>query len=109
MSLFADPANNFKSTLELTPASGCNQSKNHRDFPNNTEESNSSKVFRIVWHAIYEKCDYLRRRTKIFQSFVSRESNKPLAKQFRRSLRLNKSAKKKGYEQYMSDEDKRCL
>ncbi|XP_075160275.1 phospholipid scramblase 1 isoform X3 [Haematobia irritans] len=119
MTVICETASNFKSTLELTKTVGSNNNHKrdgksprssdadvHGQEDNVPEEGHGAKVLRIVWHTLYEKFDYLRRRTQIFKNFVGRENNKPLVKKFRRSLRLNKSAKNKGYEYFMSDEDR---
>lgn len=127
MTIICESVSNFKSTLELAKtfpdanknrindsASNCDRHRDRKQCQNNSnnnndsnEESNSAKVLRIVWHALYDKYEHLRRRTQILRNFVSRENNKPLAKKIRRSIRLNKSAKKKGYEFFLSDEEKR--
>lgn len=105
MTVICDSVTNFKSTLELT--TNAPSSDHQQQQQQNNSENTRSKVLRIVWHSLYEKYENLRKRTQIFKSLVYRESNKPLAKKFRRSLRLNKSAKKKGYDYFLSDEDKR--
>lgn len=115
MTVISDPVVNFKSTLELTAnAHNCENSpqtnvsdNNYENNHNDSEANTGSKVLRIVWHALYEKYENFRKQTKLFKNLVNRESNKPLAKKFRHSLRLNKSAKKKGYKYFLSDEDQR--
>ncbi|KNC27167.1 hypothetical protein FF38_13851 [Lucilia cuprina] len=79
-----------------TDATHYTNDDNDRYHSNNSETNNGSKVLRIVWHALYEKYEHFRKQTKLFKNLVYREGNKPLAKKFRHSLRLNKSAKKKG-------------
>ncbi|ALC43800.1 CG18577, partial [Drosophila busckii] len=69
--------------------------------------STGSKVLRLVWHSLYSKYSYLCNRSQTFKQLVCREANKPLPKKFRHTLRLNKSAKRKGYDFFMSDEDRR--
>ncbi|KAH8277054.1 uncharacterized protein [Drosophila bipectinata] len=56
----------------------------------------------LVWHRLAEKCER-------FSSFLKRETNKPLPKELRRSLRLNKSARRKGYQSCESEADKRIM
>lgn len=118
MTVVCESASNFKSTLELTntiPGNHrINNDRDNKQIPqenaddeNANDESSTSKIFRIVWHTMYEKYENIRRQSRILKNFVCRESNKPMAKKFRRTMRLNKSAKNKGYEYFMSDEDKR--
>ena len=117
MTVTCDTITNFKSTLELTTnAHNCDtccnsDNNNHQQYQHssnsNENSSKKSKVLRIVWHNLYEKYEHFCKQTKLFKNLVYRESNKPLAKKFRHSLRLNKSAKKKGYKYFISDEDKR--
>ncbi|KAI8040307.1 hypothetical protein M5D96_006247 [Drosophila gunungcola] len=79
----------------------------------NPEESHGrgvrsgSKVLRFIWHSLYSQYNQLCSRSKTLRELVSREANKPLPKKLRHSMRLNKSAKRKGYEYYISDEDRR--
>uniref|UniRef100_W8BHV2 Uncharacterized protein n=1 Tax=Ceratitis capitata TaxID=7213 RepID=W8BHV2_CERCA len=102
--------NLFASTVELHGSKKASN-KAHSESASNSNGlvDVGANVLRIVWHNLYEKYDYLRRRGNSLKVIVQRESNNPLAKKFRRSLRLNKSAKKKGYEYFLSDEDKRRL
>lgn len=74
-----------------------------------TTPNESLTVLHSIWKTLHAKYDILRRQTNILTNYICKESNKPLPKKFRRSLRLNKSAKRKGYGVFMSDEDKRCL
>ncbi|XP_017493951.1 PREDICTED: uncharacterized protein LOC108382070 [Rhagoletis zephyria] len=108
--------NSYASTVELYGSTSAAATKTPNESGANSSSSNNNtsrigdvgaKVLRIIWHSLYEKYDYLRRRSSNLKGVVERETNKPLAKKFRRSLRLNKSAKKKGYEFFLSDEDKR--
>uniref|UniRef100_A0A1A9W564 Phospholipid scramblase n=1 Tax=Glossina brevipalpis TaxID=37001 RepID=A0A1A9W564_9MUSC len=98
----AQAVGNFKSTLELTSTP-----VNSHDNKRKETENKTSTVLRLVWNILHEKCEYLYRKSQFLKNAINRESNKPLAKQFRKSLRLNKSAKKKGYKYFLSDEDKR--
>lgn len=117
MTVICDSVTNFKSTLQLTTnchnSDSCcysdeNKQQQYQHSSNSNESnSNSSKVLRIVWHSLYEKYEHFCKQTKLLKNFVYRESNKPLAKKLRHSLRLHKSAKKKGYKYFISDEDKR--
>lgn len=103
MSDFCDSPRNYKSTLELisTPVNHYNDDKGKET------ENKISTLLHIVWNTLHEKCEYLCRKSQLLKNVINRESNKPLAKQFRKSLHLNKSAKKKGYKYFLSDEDKR--
>ncbi|KAH8294657.1 hypothetical protein KR018_000889 [Drosophila ironensis] len=60
------------------------------------------RLILLVWHRLANKCEK-------FGSFLRRETNKPLPKELRRSLRLNKSAKRKGYRGCESEADKRII
>ncbi|KAH8384087.1 hypothetical protein KR009_012064 [Drosophila setifemur] len=60
------------------------------------------RLILLVWHRLAEKCEK-------FGNFFRRESNKPLPKELRRSLRLNKSARRKGYRSCESEADKRLI
>lgn len=100
--------NLYASTIELHgPAAASQKARNTGNSNSNGIVDVGANVLRIIWHSLYEKYDYLRRRSGHLKVIVERETNKPLAKKFRRSLRLNKSAKQKGYEFFISDEDKR--
>lgn len=131
MTVICESASNFKSTLELSKTfSGhsknniygsslncdrdvnevlANDNRNERwqQQQDQEDETRSAKVLRIVWHTLYSKYDLLRRRTQFLKNTICPDNNKKLMKKFRHSMRLNKSAKKKGYEYFMSDEDKR--
>lgn len=115
MTVISDPIINFKSTLELTTNAYKSDYSGHTNddnekYPSKTSENNNynrSKVLHIVWQTLYEKYESFCKQTKLLKNLVNRESNKPLAKKFRHSLRFNKSAKKKGYTYFLSDEDQR--
>ncbi|XP_037731166.1 uncharacterized protein LOC119561758 [Drosophila subpulchrella] len=64
--------------------------------------SRHTRLILLVWHNLTEKCQK-------FGSFLRRETNKPLPKELRRSLRLNKSARRKGYRSCESEADKRLM
>ncbi|XP_049315403.1 phospholipid scramblase 2 isoform X3 [Bactrocera dorsalis] len=99
--------NLYASTVELHgPAAASQNVPNTGNSNSNGIVDVGANVLRIIWHSLYEKYDYLRRRSGHLKVIVERETNKPLAKKFRRSLRFNKSAKQKGYEFFLSDEDK---
>ncbi|BFF97196.1 phospholipid scramblase 2 [Drosophila madeirensis] len=69
--------------------------------------SSGSNVIRFIWHTLYSKYTHLCSRSQTLKQLVCREANKPLPKKLRHTMRLNKSAKRKGYEYYISDEDRR--
>lgn len=97
-------SSNYISTLDLTR----NESGDQRESPASSGGASSgSKVLRIIWHTLYSKYNYFCTQSHTLKQLVCREANKPLPKKFRHTMRLNKSAKRKGYEFYMSDEDKR--
>ncbi|KAH8243484.1 hypothetical protein KR032_007777 [Drosophila birchii] len=60
------------------------------------------RLILLVWHSLTEKCQK-------FGNLLRRETNKPLPKELRRSLRLNKSARRKGYHSCESEADKRLM
>ncbi|EDW66943.1 uncharacterized protein [Drosophila virilis] len=60
------------------------------------------RLLRLAWQTLAARCQQL-------GDFLRRETNKPLPKELRRSLRLNKSAKRKGYQHYESEADKRRI
>ncbi|KAI8044921.1 hypothetical protein M5D96_001097 [Drosophila gunungcola] len=62
--------------------------------------SRHTRLILLVWHNLAEKCQKI-------GTFFRRETNKPLPKELRRSLRLNKSARRKGYRSCESEADKR--
>lgn len=97
-------SSNYISTLDLTR----NESGDQKESPASSGGASSgSKVLRIIWHTLYSKYNYFCTQSHTLKQLVCREANKPLPKKFRHTMRLNKSAKRKGYEFYMSDEDKR--
>ncbi|EDW84192.1 uncharacterized protein Dwil_GK14005 [Drosophila willistoni] len=61
-----------------------------------------NKLFFLVWQRFAEKCHQ-------FGNFIKRETNKPLPKELRRSLRMNKSSRRKGYRHCETDIDKRIM
>ncbi|XP_039492101.1 uncharacterized protein LOC120452093 [Drosophila santomea] len=61
-----------------------------------------TRLILLVWQNLAEKCHK-------FGSFLRRETNKPLPKEMRRSLRLNKSARRKGYRSCESEAEKRLI
>ncbi|XP_017083705.1 uncharacterized protein LOC108116376 [Drosophila eugracilis] len=67
-----------------------------------SKSSRHTRLILLVWHNLTEKCQK-------FGSFLRRETNKPLPKELRRSLRLNKSARRKGYRGCESEADKRIM
>ncbi|XP_030374413.1 uncharacterized protein LOC115623982 [Scaptodrosophila lebanonensis] len=71
-----------------------------RQTPHSTRASR--QFIRLAWQTIYSKYQKL-------TDLLRRETNRPLPKELRRSLRLNKSAKRKGYQQHQSEADKRAL
>lgn len=95
----------FKSTLNLTAY------KDNDNLDNTRTETIENIDRRRIVHSIFErlcsKYSSLCRCAKNLRNTFQRDSTKTLSKQFRRSLRLNKSAKSKGYEYFLSDEDKR--
>ncbi|EDW38383.1 GL12562 [Drosophila persimilis] len=64
--------------------------------------SRHKRMILMVWHSLTEKCEK-------FGQFLRRETNKPLPKELRRSLRLSKSSKRKGYRSWESEADKRLM
>ncbi|KAH8292561.1 hypothetical protein KR054_012597 [Drosophila jambulina] len=60
------------------------------------------RLILLMWHSLAEKCQKL-------GNLLRRETNKPLPKELRRSLRLNKSARRKGYHSCESEADKRLM
>lgn len=97
-------SSNYISTLDLTR----NESGEQKEgAATSGGASSGSKVLRIIWHTLYSKYNYFCTRSHTLKQLVCREANKPLPKKFRHTMRLNKSAKRKGYEYYISDEDKR--
>lgn len=97
-------SSNYISTLDLTR----NESGDQKESSASSGGASSgSKVLRIIWHTLYSKYNYFCTQSHTLKQLVCREANKPLPKKFRHTMRLNKSAKRKGYEFYMSDEDKR--
>lgn len=103
-SIVAGLDDDFKSTLNLT-------AYKDNDVGQTRDETIETIDTRRIVHSIFERlCSQytsLRRCARNLRSRFQHESTKTLAKQFRRSMRLNKSAKSKGYEYFMSDEDKR--
>ncbi|XP_023033817.1 phospholipid scramblase 2 isoform X2 [Drosophila willistoni] len=103
---------NFVSTLDLCAADGSTEPKNgtagHAGGNENgsTGVTTGSKVLRFIWHSLYSKYNNFCTRSGNLKQLICREANKPLPKKFRHTMRLNKSAKRKGYEFYISDEDK---
>ncbi|XP_017863927.1 PREDICTED: phospholipid scramblase 2 isoform X3 [Drosophila arizonae] len=94
-------SSNYLSTLDLTK----NESGDQKDAPSGGASS-GSKVLRFIWHSLYSQYNFFCTRSKTLKQLVCREANKPLPKKFRHTMRLNKSAKRKGYEFYISDEDR---
>ncbi|KAH8346286.1 hypothetical protein KR067_003916, partial [Drosophila pandora] len=90
------------STLDLS-GGNCGEGESSRG----TGVKGGSKVLRFIWHSLYSQYSSLCSRSQTLRQLVCREANKPLPKKLRHSMRLNKSAKRKGYEFYISDEDKR--
>ncbi|XP_062122982.1 uncharacterized protein LOC133836485 [Drosophila sulfurigaster albostrigata] len=80
------------STIEL-----CEGAANAK---NGAEASSHRGLLRLAWQTFSSKIQQL-------GGFLRRETNKPLPKELRRSLRLNKSAKRKGYQFYESAADKK--
>lgn len=100
--------NLYPSTVELHDSAAASKKLSNAGNSNsNGIVDVGANALRIIWNSLYEKYDYLRRRSGNLKVILERETNKPVAKKFRRSLRLNKSAKQKGYEFFLSDEDKR--
>ncbi|KAM8709925.1 hypothetical protein ACLKA7_016688 [Drosophila subpalustris] len=97
-------SSNYVSTLDLTKSEPGDQKEGTP-----AGASSGSKVLRFIWHTLYNKYSYFCTRSQTLKQLVCREANKPLPKKFRHTMRLNKSAKRKGYEFYMSDEDRRRL
>ncbi|TDG52106.1 hypothetical protein AWZ03_001387 [Drosophila navojoa] len=64
--------------------------------------SRHRRLIRVAWQTLAAKCQQL-------TEFLKRETNKPLPKELRRSLRLNKSAKRKGYQHYETEADKQRI
>ncbi|SPP83477.1 uncharacterized protein LOC117585211 [Drosophila guanche] len=64
--------------------------------------SRHKRMILMVWHSLTEKCEK-------FGQFLRRETNKPMPKELRRSLRLSKSSKRKGYRSWESEADKRLM
>ncbi|XP_064552327.1 phospholipid scramblase 2 isoform X3 [Drosophila montana] len=94
-------SSSYISTLDLTKNESADQKES---TPNGA--SSGSKVLRLIWHSLYSKYNYFCTRSQTLKQLVCREANKPLPKKFRHTMRLNKSAKRKGYEFYISDEDR---
>ncbi|ALC45683.1 CG18577 [Drosophila busckii] len=67
---------------------------------NGTTASRPRQLLQLAWQTFTARCQQL-------GELFKRESNKPLPKELRRSLRLNKSARRKGYQEYESATDKR--
>lgn len=88
------------STLDLS-------GENHTGEAPRGGVKSGSKVLRLIWHSLYSQYTHLCSRSQTLRQLVCREANKPLPKKLRHTMRLNKSAKRKGYEFYMSDEDRR--
>lgn len=99
-------SSNYISTLDLTRNESGEQKENTTTSAAGGASS-GSKVLRIIWHTLYSKYNYFCTRSHTLKQLVCREANKPLPKKFRHTMRLNKSAKRKGYEYYISDEDRR--
>ncbi|KAH8406765.1 hypothetical protein KR222_010005 [Zaprionus bogoriensis] len=80
------------SSLELCdcPASGTAGAKGSRH----------GGLLRMAWQTFST-------RIQKFGDFLRRETNKPLPKELRRSLRMNKSARRKGYQHHETEADKR--
>ncbi|KAH8312798.1 hypothetical protein KR044_012976 [Drosophila immigrans] len=83
------------STIEL-----CDGPANARSGP--AKGSGQGRLLRLAWQTFSSKIQQL-------GDFLRRETNKPLPKELRRSLRLNKSAKRKGYRYYETDADKKRI
>lgn len=62
--------------------------------------SRQGGLLRMVWQTFST-------RILKFGDFLKRETNKPLPKELRRSLRMNKSARRKGYQNHETEADKR--
>lgn len=71
------------------------------DSQSSSSNLNPVKVLTRMWNAFTKKIDQLQRPS------ITHNDVKALGKSFRRSLRINKSAKKKGYEHFYTDEEKR--
>lgn len=93
----------FKSTLNLT----AHNDDNYNAINGNVEHFDTRTIIRTIFDRLYNQYSCLCRCAKNLKNTLHLESSKPLTKQFRKSLRLNKSAKRKGYEYFISDEDKR--
>ncbi|EDV93627.1 uncharacterized protein LOC6564332 isoform X2 [Drosophila grimshawi] len=75
------------------------------DAPPNGSRSRGAKgsrLLRLAWQTFTVKCQQL-------GDLLRREANKPLPKELRRSLRMNKSARRKGYQHYESEADKQRI
>lgn len=66
-----------------------------------SNSQNPVKVLTRLWNAFTRKIDQFQRPS------ITQNDVKALGKSFRRSLRINKSAKKKGYDNLYTDEEKR--
>ncbi|KAH8358914.1 hypothetical protein KR093_003244 [Drosophila rubida] len=66
------------------------------------EATQRGRLLRLAWQTFASKIQRL-------GDFLRRETNKPLPKELRRSLRMNKSAKRKGYRYYETDADKKRI
>ncbi|XP_034486684.1 uncharacterized protein LOC117791129 [Drosophila innubila] len=66
------------------------------------EGSRQRRLLRLAWHTLSSKIQQL-------GDFLRRETNKPLPKELRRSLRMNKSARRKGYQHYETEADKKRI
>lgn len=71
------------------------------DRQSSSSNLNPVKVLTRMWNSLTKKIDQFQRPS------IRQEDVKALGKSFRRSLRINKSAKKKGYEHFYTDEEKR--
>lgn len=72
------------------------------------EPAKSYNILRVIWNCVNKPCEFLCRKAHILT--VSKKfstENSKIGKKIRKSIRLNKSAKSKGYAVFLSDEDKR--
>lgn len=82
----------------------CHDPETNSKSTDNRSSSNLNpvKVLTRMWNAFTKKIDRFQR-----PSIANSSDMRALGKSFRRSLRINKSAKKKGYDHFYTDEEKR--
>lgn len=98
----------FNNTRSYSYCNSEKKSENGQSSNTNSSSNSNSNPVRILtrlWNTLTRKVEHYRfQRPSIA---ISQDDMKSLGKSFRRSLRINKSAKKKGYDHLYTDEERR--